>query len=329
VPPTNTFTAVNTPVPPTNTFTAVNTPVPPTNTFTVVNTPVPPTSTPTSGPVTTSIKIKLKEADNNNSTNSPHPQFLITNTGTQAVNMNTVEVRYWFNCDCTGQSVQVYVDWAGKPATGTSITTNVIPTVVSTTLGGQSNYLSFKFNGGITLAPGESIEVQSRFNKSDWSQMLQSNDWSYTNTATYIDWNKVTGYINTSLVYGVEPSTAIGAVTVASVITYPNPAVSGAGATIKYTIAKAPASVVSTQAEDEVVSPDTVVNLRIFTSAGRLIWQKTVTGASNVSTGEHAIFWDGKAGGSYKLSTGLYTLQVEVKSSAGSDKGFSRIILVN
>ena len=352
VPPTSTFTAVNTPVPPTSTFTAVNTPIPPTSTpvnttipptstpvdtpipptSTPVNTPIPPTSTPTAGIATTSIKIKLKEADNNNSTNSPHPQFLITNTGTQIVYMNNVEVRYWFNCDSSSgsaQVMQVYVDWAGRPATGANITTNVIPVVAATSLGNQTQYLSFKFNGNLTLGPGESIEVQSRFNKSDWSQMLQSNDWSYTNTAVYIDWNKVTGYINGSLVYGIEPGATTGALTVASVITYPNAAVSGAGATIKYTLAGSSAGGVAAQGETEVINPDAIVALRIFTSAGRLIWKKTVTGASNVSTGEHAIYWDGKTGGSYKLSTGIYTLQVEVSSAGSSGKGYSRIVLVN
>ena len=31
----------------------------------------------------------------------------------------------------------------------------------------------------MVLQPGQMIQIQSRFNLSDWSNMLQSNDWSY------------------------------------------------------------------------------------------------------------------------------------------------------
>ncbi len=288
-----------------------------------------PTFTSTSGPVITSITIKLKEADNNNSTNSPHPQFLITNTGTQVIDLNAVEVRYWFNCDCTGQAVQAWVDWAGRQPLGTAITTNVQVTVAATTLGNQSNYLSIKFTGSIKLAPDESIEVQTRFNKTDWSTMLQSNDWSYTNTTTYTDWNKVTGYINGSLVYGQEPAAAQNMLTVSGVLTYPNPTAAGAGATIKYTLA-APSVSPSGAGKDTFIStPDTSVVLSIFTVSGRLIWRKTVEGPANVSTGEHAIYWDGKAGGRLPLAKGIYTLQVEIKVAGISNKAYSRIVMVN
>ena len=107
VPPTSTFT--HTPVPPTNTFTAV----PPTVTPTFTLTPVPPTPTDTIVVSGGSFEVQLLSAVTSATTNSPHPQIQVVNTGTGPLNLNNVTVRYWFNCDCTTQTVQAWVDWAG------------------------------------------------------------------------------------------------------------------------------------------------------------------------------------------------------------------------
>ena len=197
-PPTNTGTPIvptatpttpvptNTPIVPTATPTTpvpTNTPIVPTATPTTpvpTNTPIVPTFTPTVFTGSGALTVYLLSAVTTNSTNSPHPQIEVANTGTTALNLNNVEVRYWFNCDCTGQSVQAWVDWAGLIPAGTSVTGNIQTTVVPTNLGGQTSYISYKFTGGIVLQPGQMIQIQSRFNLSDWSNMLQSNDWSFS-----------------------------------------------------------------------------------------------------------------------------------------------------
>jgi peptidoglycan/xylan/chitin deacetylase (PgdA/CDA1 family) len=291
-----------------------------TRTFTLMPTA---TYTFTSGPVVTSIKIQLREADTNNSLSSPHPQIRIINTGTQTINMNDAEARYWFNCDCTNQSLQAYVDWAGRN-TGESVTSNVTASIAATALGNQSNYISFKFSGSMTLAPGEYIELQARFNKSDWSTMLQSNDWSYNGTTSFADCDKVTGYINGSLVYGSEPSAEKNSLKVADVITYPNPAIQTAGATIKYTVNGSKNSGNKAGITDTSAS----ATLQIFTVSGRLVWQKKLTGAPNISTGEHVVQWDGVAAGHSTLAAGIYTLKVSIATADGTSSGFSRMILL-
>jgi hypothetical protein len=287
-----------------------------------------PTFTGTTGPVYTSIDIKLKEADNNNSTNSPHPQFEVFNTGTTTINLNGFEARYWFNCDCTNQTLQVYVDWAGRGTSGTTITQDVSASIAATALGNQSDYISFKFAGNLTLAPGEMIEIQSRFNKSDWSPMLQSNDWSYTKAVSFIDWNKMTGYLDGKLIYGQEPAAATNTLSVANVLTYPNPTNQTAGATIKYTVAGASVSVQDTSGSTGITDPDAAVILQIFSINGRLVWQSKLSGAPYVSTGEHAAQWIGKGAGNSTLAAGIYTLKVTLNSKTGSSYGFSRIIIL-
>ena len=273
-------------------------------------------------PTVISIDLQLKEADNSNSTNSPHPQIRIYNTGNQPLDLDNVEARYWFNCDCTGQQLQVSVDWAGL-SSGAAATQDIIASIVPTTLGNQSNYISFKFSGAITLAPGAYIEIQSRFNKSDWSAMLQSNDWSYTNTASFIDWTKITGYINGTLVYGQEPGAVQAALNAISVLTYPNPASqSKGGATIKYTIS-APSTAKS--GDTGISDPSASVDIQLFTVSGRLIWEKKLTGAPDVSTGEHDVQLTMAA--NTTLATGIYTLKVSVTSNGSTSTGYSRVIL--
>jgi hypothetical protein len=184
------------------------------------------------------------------------------------------------------------------------------------------------------LNPGEFVdyvEIQARFNKSDWSQMVQSNDWSYLNTQNWTDWNKVTAYVNGGLVYGNEPATAqTSGATVAKVLTYPNPA-TGTGATLTYQIA-APQAVISaadvSSGQVYMLDPSSTVSLGIYTAAGRLIWKTVLSGSSNISVGDHAISWDGKTSGGQKLAAGMYTLKVEIKEPKSSDAGFSRIIMV-
>ena len=160
VPPTVTYT----PLPPTVTFTpapptATNTAVPPTATRT--NTAIPPTSTVTPVPPTATdsptpsgsaaLTVDLLSAVTTDSTNSPHPFIEVINTGSGPLNLNNVEVRYWFNSDSTNQTVQSWVDWAGLLPAGTSVTSDVLNSVQSTTLGGQTNYVSYKFTGNLVL----------------------------------------------------------------------------------------------------------------------------------------------------------------------------------
>jgi hypothetical protein len=268
------------------------------------------------------------------STNSPHPQIEVANTGTVALNLNNVEVRYWFNCDCTGQSVQAWVDWAGLLPAGTSVTGNIQTTIVPTSLGGQTNYISYRFTGSMVLQPGQMIQIQSRFNLSDWSNMLQSNDWSFAPYTVFTAWSKITGYVNGALVWGNEPSsTSSQTAQVNNVMTYPNPATSSSGATVKYSVSSpsgVSASRVRAAGTSDAVSIPVSGKIRIgiYAISGRLIWQKTMDDASFVSVGEHAINWNGKAAGGQSLAAGTYILKVSLLSNSGASSGYSTIIML-
>jgi hypothetical protein len=344
VPPTPTFT--HTPAPPTATFTftpvpptatrtstpvpptATNTPAPPTATFTP--TPVPPTATPTLGISTNSFKVQLLSGVTSDTTNSPHPQIQIVNTGSGPLNLNNVEVRYWFNCDCTTQSLQAWVDWAGLMPSGTSVTGNVLVSVVPTSLGGQTDYVSYKFTGNMVLQPGQYINVQSRFNKSDWSNMTQSNDWSFAPYTTFTDWAQVTGYLGGSLVWGEEPVTASSALTVSSALVFPNPS-TGSGTTLSFTVngsSSGTGASVLDAGHSLMSDPNAKITLGIYTLAGRLIWSQTLTGGAYGSTGTHDLYWNEKDLKGSGLANGVYLLKVTVKSNGQTSSTITKILIL-
>jgi hypothetical protein len=335
---TFTFTHTNTPLPPTatftNTFTSTNTAVPPTAT----HTPVPPTATftPTpSGPA--SLTVELLSAVTTDSTNSPHPFLQVVNTGNGPLNLNNVEVRYWFNCDCTNQTEQAWVDWAGLMPTGNTVTPDILTTVVPTSLGGQTDYVSYKFTGNLVLQPGQMVQIQSRFNKSDWSNMLQDNDWSFAAYSSYTPQTHITAYEGGTLVWGQEPSSSPAALKVASVIAYPNPStgngvnlavsLSGSGTgTTASAIAKG--KLVSGSSASLGIDPSAIITLKVYTLAGRLIWSETVPGSTFGTSGNHDVFWNEKdlAGGN--LANGLYIVAVTVKSQGQTTTTTAKLLVL-
>ena len=206
--PTNTSTSTltNTPtITPTNTIT--NTP---TNTFTRTPTGTL-TQTPTPFPAGSYVvKLKNNILGDNVTDGSPWLQFV--NTYTTPLSLNQLEMRYWFTCDCTNQTMQGTVDWAGDLTVGSNLTSDVVVSFVPTTQGGQNYYMSFKFIGGITVNPNDIIQVEARFFKNDFSTMFQSNDYSYGGFSAFTSWNKVTLYQNGTLIWGTEPGGAMPAI---------------------------------------------------------------------------------------------------------------------
>jgi len=357
IPPTNTFTVVpptaiftvtpipptatNTPVPPTATFT--RTTVPPTPTFTLVpptatftHTPLPPTATFTLTPTPSgsgALTLYFLAGVTSDSTNSTHPQIEVVNTGTGPLNLNNVEVRYWFNCDCTTQSIQTWVDWAGLLPAGTSVTGDVVATAVPTSLGGQTDYVSYKFTGNLVLQPGQIIQVQSRFNKSDWSNMLQDNDWSFAAYTGFTPWTHITGYLNGSLVWGQEPSAASSALKAASVLAYPNPS-TGNGVNLSVSLtgngsgASASVKAKDLSGNSTEVDPSAQITLKVYTLEGRLIWSTALPDSSFGSSGNHTVYWNEKDLSGANLANGLYIVAAVVKSQGQTSTAFSKVVIL-
>jgi len=245
------------------------------------------------------------------------------------LNLNNVTVRYWFNCDCTTQSLQAWVDWAGLMPSGTNVTGNVQVSVQPTSLGGQTDYVLYSFTGNMVLQPGQMIQVQSRFNKSDWSNMTQSNDWSFAPYTSFTDAPDVTGYLNGGLVWGQQPAaTNAAALTASSALAFPNPS-TGNGTTLSFTLGGSSNGVQASDfSNSAVVDPNAKITLGIYTLAGRLIWSQTLTGGAYGSTGQHEVYWDERDLRGTGLANGVYLLKVTVVSNGQTTSTMAKILIL-
>jgi hypothetical protein len=190
--PTNTMTVSATITgTPTMTISAINTG---TNTSTVTvtlsETPVI-TMTPAPG-----LRLQQASEDINLNSNSPKPIFKLFNDRVLDYDLSKVEIKYWYEFE--GSSAETSsILWTSA--------SNVNIQIMQGSFGsGQDRCLSVTFGSG-TLPAGQNVEIKTTFHKNDWSAYNQGNDWSFLNSASYIDWNKSAVYYNGALVWGGEP----------------------------------------------------------------------------------------------------------------------------
>ncbi|WP_208231315.1 cellulase family glycosylhydrolase [Brenneria izadpanahii] len=159
----------------------------------------------TEAPAEQTTKLVLQYSNKNSepSDNAIHLAFNIQNTGSSAINLSDLKVRYYFNDDGKS-SDRVYIDWADVGAGNVIAATEAHP-------GGnaQANCyveISFSREAGEIPPGGKSGEVQARVHPADWSNYDESNDYSYKgDVATFTDWDKMTVYHKGSLIWGTEP----------------------------------------------------------------------------------------------------------------------------
>ena len=149
----------------------------------------------------TSVKIQFFNGNTASSTNTIYTNFRLVNTGTDAINLSNVKMRYYFTNDGT-QNNSFACDWS---SVGNSNVTGTFVTL--TPVANADRYLEIGFGSGAgTLAAGASAEVKGRVWKSDWSNFTQTNDYSFNASASnYIDSTTVTAYISGTIYWGTPP----------------------------------------------------------------------------------------------------------------------------
>lgn len=148
------------------------------------------------------LKVQTFNGNVSATSNTISSKFKITNTGTSSISLADVTLRYYYTIN--GEKAQnFFTDWS---SVGTG---NVIASfkTLSNAKPGADSYaeIGFKSAAG-SLEPGQSVELQTRISKEDWSSYTQTDDYSFNPTANSLqDSAKITAYLSGSKQWGIEP----------------------------------------------------------------------------------------------------------------------------
>jgi len=128
--------------------------------------------------------------------------FKLYNNGTTPLPLSEMTLRYYYTID-TSVAQTGFIDYAAVGNGNVSL--SFVP--VSPAKTGADFYLqvSFAAAAGSLAAGANTSNIQTRFNKNDFSNYNEANDYSFTNSLTFQPWTKVTAYRLGVLVYGTEP----------------------------------------------------------------------------------------------------------------------------
>lgn len=157
----------------------------------------------TSNPVITgALTVQAYNGNTGTSTNGISPKFKVINTGNSDIQLSDIKLRYYYtiNGDITQN---FWCDWAS--AGNGNVKGEFVKLASPAT--GADYYLEIAFTVSAgALKSGQSAEIQGRFSKSDWTNYNQADDYSFNASGNqYVNTDKVTGYINNKLVWGIEP----------------------------------------------------------------------------------------------------------------------------
>ncbi len=148
------------------------------------------------------LKVQAYNMNTTETVNSIAAKIRLNNTGIGDISLSDVKLRYYYTVDGEKEQ-QFWCDWSSAG------TANVTGAFVKMKEGksGADYYLEIGFNKASgSLFAGKSVELQVRFSKSDWTNYIQTDDYSYQGTGTsYADSDKITAYLAGNLQWGIEP----------------------------------------------------------------------------------------------------------------------------
>ncbi|MFE9663237.1 cellulose binding domain-containing protein [Streptomyces sp. NPDC005955] len=150
------------------------------------------------------LTVQYRTSSSGASASQTAPWFKVRNTGTAAVPLSEVKLRYYFKADSATTAYRFACDWAVK---GCSNVTGSFGTLANPTATAD-RYLEVGFTAGAgSLAAGaDTGDLQLRFHRTDWQQLVQSDDHSFgAGQSAYADWPKVTARVSGTTVWGTEP----------------------------------------------------------------------------------------------------------------------------
>lgn len=158
--------------------------------------------------ITGAIKIQTINHGNYPLSNTLFPKFFIENTSLSVISLSSIKIRYYYTIN--GERPQsLWCDYAGYYPSGDTINTLSVSGTfhpLSPVKPGADYYteISFSADAGI-LNPGETLNLQTRIAKSDWSLYDESDDYSYNPSTSMVPWTKVTATLNGIPAWGTAP----------------------------------------------------------------------------------------------------------------------------
>ncbi|PAD78498.1 cellulose binding domain-containing protein [Paenibacillus campinasensis] len=149
-----------------------------------------------------SLRIEAVSGTQQPVTNTINPRIRLSNTGTEELALKDVTLRYYYTVD--GDKKQnLFCDWTQVGSENVTARFVRMPEPVD----GADYYAEIGFaEAAGTLAPGQTIDLNIRISKEDWSNYNQSDDYSFSRGSNiYDEALNITGYVNGELNWGLEP----------------------------------------------------------------------------------------------------------------------------
>ena len=152
------------------------------------------------------LRVKYHTSNPAARSSDSKPEFIVANTGAAAINLPDLELVYWFHDD-PGQTYEFHCDWAQIGCEKLQGEFEALPD------GLYALHVRFAPGAG-SVPPGqESGEIKLRFNRVGFSEMDQSDDYSFAAAGAYEESERVALYLNGALAWGRPPGEAAGSPT--------------------------------------------------------------------------------------------------------------------
>ncbi|MVM36706.1 hypothetical protein GO730_01905 [Spirosoma sp. HMF3257] len=150
------------------------------------------------------LSVSYRDGDNNlPSNNVIRPYLKLNNEGTTGVSYSDLTIRYWLTVEDFSPLTNLSVYWAQLGAS--KVRMSYVP--LAQPRQGAFGYIEYSFDAsaGILAAGSNSGEIQTGIGKQNWTNLTETNDYSFASTASYTKTDRITIYKNGVLVGGTEP----------------------------------------------------------------------------------------------------------------------------
>jgi cellulose 1,4-beta-cellobiosidase len=154
----------------------------------------------------TGLRVQDRSHDNDNPDNTLYALYQILNSGTSAVPLSSVTMRYWFTNEAPSDPIVFACDYAQVNCS--NITSKFVTLSPAKTKANSYLQIGFTAGAGSVAAGGSTGEIQTRVHHVNWSNFITTDTYSFISDPSFVykDTQTVTLYVNGTLVWGTEPS---------------------------------------------------------------------------------------------------------------------------